>query len=211
MRIADIGCGTGKLSRLFLENGYPVYGIEPDDEMRGEAQKLFGQYPDSRLVNARAEVTGLPPESVDLVCVGTAVHWFDPRRAKTEFARILRNPGKMLIIDNAFGQTPELAQFIKVSSAHSNGNLVKRLLTTYKGHDCYLASRISTSILSEAQMEFEEVMAYLLSLTTRPLPGNDGYEEMRSAVLRLFDTLQVNGKIKIQIESNLHYGSLRRK
>src|SRR5262249_26382946 len=38
--VADIGSGTGLLTRLFLERGYTVHGIEPNDGMRraGEEQ-----------------------------------------------------------------------------------------------------------------------------------------------------------------------------
>ena len=35
--IADIGSGTGKLTKLFLNNGYRVLGIEPDDDSRTRA------------------------------------------------------------------------------------------------------------------------------------------------------------------------------
>ena len=34
--IGDIGSGTGLLSRLFLENGNEVFGIEPNAAMRME-------------------------------------------------------------------------------------------------------------------------------------------------------------------------------
>jgi SAM-dependent methyltransferase len=32
--IADIGSGTGILSELFLQHGNPVFGVEPNQEMR---------------------------------------------------------------------------------------------------------------------------------------------------------------------------------
>ena len=32
--IADIGSGTGILTRIFLENGNRVFGVEPNPEMR---------------------------------------------------------------------------------------------------------------------------------------------------------------------------------
>lgn len=33
-RMADIGSGTGILSRAMLERGWTVYGVEPNDDMR---------------------------------------------------------------------------------------------------------------------------------------------------------------------------------
>ena len=38
-RLADIGSGTGILSRAMLERGWTVYGVEPNDDMRKEAEK----------------------------------------------------------------------------------------------------------------------------------------------------------------------------
>ena len=39
--IADIGSGTGKLTELFLNNGFRVLGIEPDADMRAAAEQLL--------------------------------------------------------------------------------------------------------------------------------------------------------------------------
>src|SRR5215213_4086582 len=40
--IADVGSGTGILSELWLRNGNPVYGIEPNREMRLAGERLLG-------------------------------------------------------------------------------------------------------------------------------------------------------------------------
>ena len=39
-KIADIGSGTGIFSELLLRNGYKVWGVEPNKEMREEGKKL---------------------------------------------------------------------------------------------------------------------------------------------------------------------------
>ena len=41
LRMADIGSGTGILSRVMLEHGWTVYGVEPNDDMRREAEKVL--------------------------------------------------------------------------------------------------------------------------------------------------------------------------
>ncbi len=43
--IADIGSGTGIFSREFLARGYHVFCIEPNEAMRSEAEKLYGENP----------------------------------------------------------------------------------------------------------------------------------------------------------------------
>jgi hypothetical protein len=39
--IADIGSGTGILAEMFLKNGNPVYGVEPNREMREAGERLL--------------------------------------------------------------------------------------------------------------------------------------------------------------------------
>src|SRR5713226_2234519 len=38
--VADVGCGTGLLAKLFLKNGNLVYGIEPNPEMRAASPAI---------------------------------------------------------------------------------------------------------------------------------------------------------------------------
>ena len=75
--VADIGSGTGLLSKVFLENGNKVYGIEPNDEMRAFGEKFLSEWKNFISVKGTAEHTGLKDHSVDLVTAGQALHWFD--------------------------------------------------------------------------------------------------------------------------------------
>ena len=88
--IADIGSGTGLSAEMFLKNGNPVFGIEPNREMRLAAERLLAAYPSFRSVDGAAEATTLSDSSIDLIVAGQAFHWFDPQRAQVEFAAVLR-------------------------------------------------------------------------------------------------------------------------
>lgn len=98
---ADIGSGTGILSKEFLMRGYDVYCVEPNDAMRAEAEKLYGQDPHFRSVAAAAENTGLPAGSISLVTAASAFHWFDTRLFYKECRRILKPAGIVCILFNA--------------------------------------------------------------------------------------------------------------
>jgi len=78
--IADIGSGTGILAEIFLKSGAAVYGVEPNREMREAGERLLGAYPDFTSREGKAEATGLPDGSVDLVTAGQALHWLTCRR-----------------------------------------------------------------------------------------------------------------------------------
>lgn len=98
--VADIGSGTGISSRLFIENGNTVYGVEPNDEMRQYSSISFHSYPGFHSVKGTGENTGLPDNSIDLVVCAQAFHWLNPDSAKKEFRRILRDHGRVSLIWN---------------------------------------------------------------------------------------------------------------
>jgi hypothetical protein len=62
--IADIGSGTVLLSRVFLDAGFRVIGVEPNREMREAG--------DMEAIDATAEATTLPDASIDLIVAGQA-------------------------------------------------------------------------------------------------------------------------------------------
>ena len=91
--VADIGSGTGIFTKQLLNAGFEVYAIEPNDAMRGEAERSLKSEPLFRSVKGTAESTSLPDHFADLITSAQAFHWFDRVKAKAEFRRILR-PGK---------------------------------------------------------------------------------------------------------------------
>ena len=99
--IADIGSGTGIFSREFLARGYDVFGVEPNEAMRSEAEKLYGENPLFYSVSATAENTGLPEHSFSLITAASAFHWFDIQKFHKECRRILKPNGTVCIIANA--------------------------------------------------------------------------------------------------------------
>jgi hypothetical protein len=61
--IADIGSGTGLLSKLFVENGNHVYGVEPNPEMKAAGDEFLHSCPNFASVSGSAEATGLADHS----------------------------------------------------------------------------------------------------------------------------------------------------
>ena len=98
--IADIGSGTGISTALFLQNGNPVFAVEPNGEMRGAAEKWLQTDPRFHSVDGRAEATTLPGASVDFIVAAQACHWFDLEKTRAEFRRILRPVGWVVLLCN---------------------------------------------------------------------------------------------------------------
>lgn len=86
LSVADAGAGTGISSQLLAQRVAEVAAIEPNASMRERALPM----PNVRWLDGTAENTGLGDRSVDVTAAFQAFHWFEPRRAFEEFARISR-------------------------------------------------------------------------------------------------------------------------
>ncbi|WP_025274467.1 class I SAM-dependent methyltransferase [Haloglycomyces albus] len=88
--VADIGAGTGKLTRIIVQAGHRVIAVEPDSRM---AEQLSGQSSDVPVHVAGAEELPLDDNSVDVVTAGQSFHWFDNDTALREIRRVLNPDG----------------------------------------------------------------------------------------------------------------------
>jgi SAM-dependent methyltransferase len=106
--VADVGCGTGILTRLLVERGLEAVGIDPNEDMLAEARAAGSG---ARYRRSEAAATGLEDASVALVTVAQAFHWFAADAALGEFARILRPGGHVAAIWNLRGDSPFMAAY----------------------------------------------------------------------------------------------------
>ena len=105
--VADIGAGTGILTRQFLQNNLKVIGVEPNADMRKILKKLEVNQK-FRLVEGTAEHTNLEDNSIDLIVVAQAFHWFNKEEFKKECKRILKPNGSVWILWNQLDETKDI-------------------------------------------------------------------------------------------------------
>src|SRR4030042_737804 len=98
--VADIGAGTGILTKLLAGKVKKIFAVEPNSDMLMKCMKHLKGIKNFTGIDASAENTTLPDGSVDFITVAQAFHWFDKEKAKTEFKRILKTGGKVIIIWN---------------------------------------------------------------------------------------------------------------
>ena len=96
-RVADVGCGTGILTRLLAERGLSVTGIDPNEDMLAEARAAGGR---AEYRRGEAAATGLADTCAVLVTAAQAFHWFDADAALAEFRRVLTPGGHVAAIWN---------------------------------------------------------------------------------------------------------------
>lgn len=99
--IADVGSGTGILTRQLLEKGMKVFAVEPNEDMRHAAEKALSGCPGFTSVSGTAENTGLEENSVDLITVAQAFHWFDRAGFRRECRRVLKQDSHVALVWNS--------------------------------------------------------------------------------------------------------------
>ncbi len=104
LRVAEVGCGTGTLSRQLIAAGLEVTGVEHDEQMA-----------------AFARATGVPVEvstfetwdpagrEFDAVVAGQSWHWVDPEQGPRQAARVLRTGGVFVALWHVFSMPDPVA------------------------------------------------------------------------------------------------------
>jgi ubiquinone/menaquinone biosynthesis C-methylase UbiE len=212
--VVDVGSGTGISCALFLANGNPVTGVEPNAPMRQAAEgSLAGFAPRFRSVDGSAEATTLPDNSADLVVAAQAFHWFDVEKTQGEFQRILRPGGYALLMWNnrRLDGTPFLegyeqlliefgTDYLKVR----HNNVADPQLRAFFGGDYQ-----SATLPNAQHLDYAGVEARLLSSSYIPAAGDARHDMMLRALRRLFDDHNEAGRVTIEYQTELFYGHLR--
>ena len=212
--VADVGSGTGKLSELFLLNDNLVYGVEPNDAMRRAAERLLAIYPNFRSVAATAERTTLAGRSVDFVTAGQAFHWFDASKARTEFRRILRPNGWVVLVWNSRvregtpfleGYEETLRRFAPDYAAiNHQDNAGKESVTEF-----FAPREVRRLSLENAQrFYYESLVGRALSSSYAPLPGEPRHEAFVEALRELFNAHEENGVVNFLYTTDVFCGRL---
>ena len=211
--IADIGSGTGNLARLFLENGNQVLAVEPNAEMRNAGRQLLGRFAQYHSTEGSAEETHLDNSSVDFITAAQAFHWFDWPRARSEFQRILRQSGWVVLVwndrrfDSPFEREYEqlLDEFgTDYSQVKQRGRAAVRTIEQFFSGD------FETARLENCQrFDLAGLRGRLLSASYAPKAGHPNHPPMLQAVDELFRKYARDGNVRIEYDTNLYFGQLR--
>lgn len=208
--IADIGSGTGFLSKLFLDNGNTVNCVEPNQAMREAAELLLKEYKNFVSRDGTAEITGLTNSSVDFIVAGQAFHWFNPAETKKEFQRIIRLGGKTVLIWNE--RDIENDEFQK-----DYEEILTRLVPEYsevkhtditieKIKDFVSPLKLNTAVFNYKQVfDFDSLMGRLLSSSYCPDEKSLLYDEVKNELFNIFNSHMTNGQIEFTYKTKLYW------
>lgn len=210
--IADVGAGTGISAALFLDAGYRVIAIEPNQEMREKSVELLGNYPGFKAMNGTAESTGLETGSVDFIIAGQAFHWFDREVSRVEFKRVLTPGGVVALIWNERKTSSDFeieydqlivkhaTDYVKVDHRNIDDEAIGEFFST---------EPFQLRVFPNKQIfDFEGLEGRLLSSSYMPTRDEAGYEPMIADLKALFDEYQQDGFITINYDTKVYAGRL---
>jgi SAM-dependent methyltransferase len=210
--IADVASGTGIFTRLLLENGNCVFGVEPNPEMRRAGEKYLASYARFTSVAGSAEATTLPDLSVDLVSAAQAAHWFDRAQARREFVRVLKPGGWMVLIWNEreTDSTPFLRDYEKLLLTYGTDyKEVRHERTTDEIAGFFAPLPFQSAVLEMRQdCDYAALEGRLLSSSYIPAFGHPSYEAMLRELREIFDAHQNNGQVVLTYATRVYYGQI---
>ena len=223
--VADIGSGTGILTSLFLANGNVVFAVEPNREMREQAERLLGWETGFLSVPGKAEATTLPPQKIDLITASQAFHWFKPELARQEFLRILK-PGSAQPDTLKHELQPSGWVALIWNERHGGFDsfledyeeLLVKHATGYTGSGRHPVEAISSffgpagfreAIFPNWQtLDWEGLKGRLLSSSYAPEPGHPQHLPMLDGLEAIFNRHQSDGKVTFKYDTLVFYGRL---
>jgi SAM-dependent methyltransferase len=211
--IADVGSGTGLLSKLFLENGNRVIGVEPNADMRAAGDEFLSDCKNFSSVNGSSEATTLTTASVDFIAAAQAFHWFEANATRREFKRILKPSGWVVVMWNdrrinetAFGRAYEDlllrygTDYAKVREAYPESAEME----SFFGKENVQRSELPNS----QAFDFGGLAGRVRSSSYAPKEGHPNHEPMMAELRKLFDANQKFGRVRMEYTTQIYFGRL---
>ncbi len=211
--IADIGSGTGISSKWLLDGGYTVLGIEPNTAMRQAGENYLCNYPNFTSIAATAQDTGLDKHAIDTIVAAQAFHWFNEEQARTEFKRILKPKGTIILIWN-----DRLINDTDFSKSYED--TLRYFGTDYQTVDHKQIAEASFDQLwgknkwqcveepNFQDLNFDALQARILSCSYMPQKDHRDYEFMRYVLKKIFVRYQENGTVRLNYTTKAYFGSI---
>ena len=210
--VADIGAGTGILSKLLAPRVKTVLAVEPNAEMRLAAAEYCNDTGNIVIIDGSAEATSLADSSVDFITAGQAFHWFDIEDSRKEFLRILKPGGRVALVWNTRDITTPFGREYEA--------LVKQTCLKYLGSGGGSSESLAYRMFfksgeynyrvfpNDRRVDLETLIGYSLSTSYAPVKGDRNFSGFVEKLVALYDKYAVNGSLSMPAATHSYVGEI---
>ena len=211
--VAELGSGTGILTRHLLARGAQVLAVEPNQAMRATAEAALQGEPGFHSVPGSAEATTLAAASVDLIVAAQAFHWFDVERARAEALRVVRPGGWAALLWNERVRAGDpfmddyekllrehAAEYAAITASRADEPAMRR----------FLGGEMQAAYFPNAQrLDLAGLWGRVQSASYAPEPGSAQYEPLQRGLAQLFARHAREGCVRYPYETRVYFAPLR--
>lgn len=205
-----MGSGTGIFSEQLLKNGYIVYAVEPNDDMRKKAEEKLSKEKGFFSVKGTDKNTTLFEKSVDFITAAQSFHWFDADAFKKECKRILKPNGKVMIVYNNRDKSALcnkalfdiLSKYCPEFKGFSGGMSDEKCRAFFNGK-CEVF-KVDNSQIYDRQGYIDRVLSSSYSLCEK----DEEYGEYLENIKAHFNTFSEKGLLTVPIYTTAYIGSI---
>lgn len=213
--IADIGAGTGIHTKGLAKIAKKIYAIEPNPQMLNECMFQLEKYSNVSGINSSAEAIKLPNDSVDYITVAQAFHLFDRKKCLSEFYRIIRPNGLLILVWNSKEHNDlffENEKIIKKYCPLYKRTVHARQFSYESYNDIFISNTYNFNYFYEDCNEYinkETFIMRTMSASYAITQENNEYYSMISELGKVFDSYSMNQLVKIPQSTVVFSGKLK--
>lgn len=209
--VADVGSGTGIWSNQLLQAGYEVWAVEPNAPMRTEAERQLRNESNFHSVDGTAEATTLPDGFAQAVTCAQSFHWFNRRRCRAEFERILRAPKLVLLVWNERISEGSMAEYDRIlkESAPEYSRVGRQNVTDADIAEFFAPDRFDLVYFPHSQrLDREAFIGRVLSSSYVPNIGQPGHEAFVKKLGAFFESHSQAGWLEFPYQTRVYTAEL---
>ena len=207
---ADVGSGTGIFTEQLLHCGYRVFAVEPNADMRKQAEEKLAHNENFISVSGSDADMKLPDHSVDYITAAQAFHWLDAEAFRRECRRVLNPGGKVILVYNSRDEsaacTKALAalrqKFTPEFHGFSNGISDEACRAFFAGN-CGVFRADNTQVYDR-----QGYLNRVLSLSYSLKESDARYAEYLKEINEIFDRFSADGRISVPTETVAYIGDV---